>query len=384
MRIMQISLAECVFVLILWRQVIMKGGCQVESIYPSDSVTWMKNAIASLRQWDRSDFTVRRVTIAGLVLELFFDDAELAEQYCQTLFHTPSSAANATRLFIVTRPEQFGLAVPIPNLSACNEADYQGLLDDVGLLATYPHDPRIWRFIDLKVQVGVQISVSRRVLPPWDATAPLRHHLHWLLTSEGNRFSHSATLGRNGKGLVLFGPGGAGKSGTTLSGLAAGLNTVGDDYVALKLRHGAAAQPIYRVVKQDRKGLARIPHLATQTEALRTDWRGKIALDPSVYFPDAFVPQLAIGALVLPSIGQNLQPALRPAKPQEVMLALFTSNLHQFPNEIKAGMRFFGDLVRQVTCFHLDLSPDAARNGAFLRAFIDAEFDLAKLVEVSA
>ena len=60
------------------------------------------------------------------------------------------------------------------------------------------------------------------------------------------RIAHAASLGRDGRGILLLGHGGAGKSGTALAGVAAGLQTVGDDYVALSgLRSGrrAAAVP---------------------------------------------------------------------------------------------------------------------------------------------
>lgn len=340
------------------------------------AIEWMRGTITKLTSTSLSSFSKRSMSLAGMPLELHFDDAAMADDYCVTVLHEAVGNAAPTRLYILSHPTDLDISLPVLDPQGCSEAAFQEMASDAGLRVAYPHNPNIWKFLDTRNNVGVQVSWSRKDLPPWDATAPLRHHLHWILDLSGQRFAHAATLGLNGKGVVLFGPGGAGKSGTTLAGLCAGLQTVGDDYVALGLENNAVARPLFRVVKQDRAGLARNPSLASSTTGLPSDWRGKVAFDPSEFFADAFVDRLELGAIILPRIAHVETPSLRPARPQEAMLALVTSNLHQFPAEMKNGMSFFASLLRKVPCFHLDLSHDAGRNGDLIKAFIADGFPI--------
>ena len=69
--------------------------------------------------------------------------------------------------------------------------------------------------------------------PPWEPGAPLRSFLHWEYAARGMRLVHGGTLGIDGRGVVLAGSGGAGKSGTVVAGIMVGLDSVGDDYVSV-------------------------------------------------------------------------------------------------------------------------------------------------------
>jgi hypothetical protein len=131
------------------------------------------------------------------------------------------------------------------------------------------------------------------------------------------------------------------------------------------------ARPLFRMVKQDRLGLSRLPGLAHHTSILAENWRGKVEFDPSSYFSGAIVQRMPIRAAIVPTIAHADKPSLVPARPQEAMLALMTSNLHQFAGEPDDGMHFFSQLLKGLPCFRLNLSTEAERNGAILREFIE-------------
>lgn len=63
--------------------------------------------------------------------------------------------------------------------------------------------------------------------------APFRLILHWWLKTRGIVLGHGAAVGRNGRGVLLAGAGGAGKSTTALTCLRAGMDFAGDDYCGL-------------------------------------------------------------------------------------------------------------------------------------------------------
>ena len=57
----------------------------------------------------------------------------------------------------------------------------------------------------------------------WDRAAPLRTALHFALAAPGRQLVHAACVGVDGRGVLLAGPGGSGKSTTTLACLRAGM-----------------------------------------------------------------------------------------------------------------------------------------------------------------
>lgn len=208
-------------------------------------------------------------------------------------------------------------------------------------------------------------------MPKWDGAAPLRHHLHWLLEERGLRLAHAATLGREGRGIVLFGKAGAGKSGTTLAGLERGLTTVGDDLVGLGIAEGPFARALFKVFKQDRAGLKRTSRLFDRTSHLPIGWHGKVEFDPDEFFPSSFVGELAIGAAVVPNIASVEEPAFAPVTSAEIMRSLISSNLRQYPGERETGMDFFARFLRNMSCYRLDLSRDPVKNGEALFRLIE-------------
>lgn len=349
---------------------------QPQFVNGTGAIEWMREVLDLLAGSNPAAWITHHISLAGLSLQLMFDDIELAKNYVGMMSAHEFDAPCEHRVFVLTAERTASLILPNLDRTSCSPEQFQRLVDSAGMRAAYPFQDGIWKFYDVERKIGVQLTESRQSLPLWDATAPLRQHLHWLLDEKDQRLAHAATLGLDGKGLVMFGAGGAGKSGTTLAGLSVGLKTAGDDYIALGIDDACFARSLFRVIKQDRSGLARIPLLRQQTAHMDVNWRGKVMFDPDEFYAEPFVGELTLGAVVLPRIAHLAEPVVQRVKPREVMLALMTSNLHQFPAETDRGMSFYAELLRRLPSFRLDLSPDAAKNGRLLKAFIAAGFPL--------
>ncbi|TGP21952.1 MULTISPECIES: hypothetical protein [unclassified Mesorhizobium] len=341
------------------------------SVGRDNLVDWCREIIAAAEALPREAAALEQVSPAAMPMELRFDDGGLSAGY-RSRFHSSAPAGRAaTRVHVLT-----GSSNGFETLAEWDDPSFQpkefhARLKAAGLRAAYPFQKRLWRLFDERSRVGLQWCAAPSELPPWDGSAPLRQHLHWMLEDTGMRLAHAATLGLDKRGVILFGRGGAGKSGTTLAGLAAGLSTVGDDYIALGLSPRPLARPLYRMVKQDRAGLSRIQGLAGHAANLDVNWRGKAEFDPSAYFNGAFAAEMSIEAVILPRIAHAEKPSLVDVRPQAAMLALMTSNLHQFAGEEDDGMRFFSRFLAGMPCFQLDLSADARRNGDLLCHFVE-------------
>jgi len=330
-------------------------------------VDFLRGTLAEAEAMPRARLHRRHAQPSGLPLELWFDSAVQADLYTPRLAEcAPVPGSAATRVYILDSMGQ----LPTWTDEAFEAPAFHALLREAGLRAAYPHQQQVWQVLDMQAGVGVHLARSIEDLPLWHAGSPLRQHLHWLLQARGKRIAHAATLGAAGRGILLFGSGGAGKSGTTLAGVAAGLQTVGDDYVALGGAAQAVATPLYRIFKQDRRGLARVGGLQAKTADMPENWMRKVEFDPTLFFPDCFVEEMEIRAIVLPRIARAESSRFVAIPGGEAMRGLIPTNLMQFPGEADDGMAYYANLLRRLPAYRLELSSDAAECGAALRSFI--------------
>lgn len=106
-------------------------------------------------------------------------------------------------------------------------------------------------------------------LPPWERISPLRAAARWWAALQGGAMTHAGVVGDGARCVLLVGPGGAGKSTSTLACLGSGLQVLGDDYCLLQAPGAATAAPsqgpiaygMYRYAKLDERSLALLPAL---------------------------------------------------------------------------------------------------------------------------
>jgi hypothetical protein len=169
------------------------------------------------------------------------------------------------------------------------------------------------------------------------------------------RLTHAGTLGANGKGVLLAGAGGAGKSGTVAAGLLNGLDSVGDDYVLIDLSNGVTARPLFSTLKQDPQGFARLGLKRRVPANGPLNWQGKHAFHIDDIAPRPVPATLDIVALVVPHISGGGASSIMPVSRRDAMIALAPSGIAQMPGERESGFRFFSDLTRLLPCYRLSL-----------------------------
>lgn len=224
----------------------------------------------------------------------------------------------------------------------------------------------MWTFFDPAAGRAVQALRRPGGWSPWEVSAPLRLPLAWACLASGHMMVHGATLGHRGRGILIAGKGGAGKSGTTLAGVLAGLDTAGDDYVLIdRTMPGFRAWPLYRLAKQGPAGLARLGLSVDGVE----NWQGKIEFDIRELGAGQLMPS-GLRAIVLPRIRHGARCRFVAVSPREAMLALAPSSLFQLPGNPRQGLTFLGDLVRALPAFRLELGTDPAEIGQALGDFI--------------
>lgn len=231
-------------------------------------------------------------------------------------------------------------------------------LAEAGLRGHFYHDLDFWQFYDPQHRVGVQLMTAADAFPPWEPAAPLRPFLHWEYAARGMRLAHAGTLGLDGKGILLAGSGGAGKSGTVASGLLNGLDSVGDDYVLVDLERGVTARPLFSTLKQDPQGFVRLGLQQRLRQHGPLNWQGKHTFHIADIAPRPVPATLDIIALMVPHISGSETSSIVPASRRDAMLALAPSGIMQMPGERESGFRLFGELTRLLPCYRLSLGTD--------------------------
>ncbi|WP_246676840.1 serine kinase [Mesorhizobium sp. B2-4-15] len=240
---------------------------------------------------------------------------------------------SACRIFVV-HPGIAGIPEPAQWGDAhFTEYGFAERLAEAGLRGHYFHDLDFWQVYGPQHRIGVQLMASADAFPPWEPGAPLRAFLHWEYAARGMRLTHAGTLGADGKGVLLAGAGGAGKSGTVAAGLINGLDSVGDDYVLIDPAGGVTARPLFSTLKQDPAGFARLGLKQRLRAESPLNWQGKHTFHIGDIAPRPVPSKLDIVALVVPHISGGGASSIMPVSRRDAMIALAPSGIAQMPGE---------------------------------------------------
>jgi hypothetical protein len=328
----------------------------------STLAAYARDVLAECDALDVTRLAIRRYALPFLDIEARFTDPAQAED-CDHALVTQHAASVADHFVRLTRADGATPGVSPPALwdeTYFMPLEIERLVAQSDLRASFFHDGRIWEFYDRAARKGASIAPARGAYPPWERSAPLRAMLNWAYAALGLRLAHAATLGLDGRGVLIAGQGGAGKSGLTLAGIAAGLDSVGDDYVLVDPRGAPTAYPLFRFTKQDRAGLRRLGLAHLAVEAGPTNWQGKHEIDLERIGRGRRASSLVIDAILVPTIVDRAATSIETIGRRDAMLALAPTGLMQLPGDRQEGARTFAELVRKLPAFRIAVGSDPA------------------------
>lgn len=314
----------------------------------------------------------RTVRLPGLELIAHLDCGVLADALDQAFIEANCDPQDSCQCHIFIGHPGIG---DMPEPASWGDAhftehSFAQKLAEVGLRGHHFHDQDFWQVYAPDRRVGVQLMRSADAFPPWEISAPLRAFLHWGYAEQGMRLAHAGTLGLDGKGVLLAGAGGAGKSGTVVAGLLNGLDSVGDDYVLIDLVDGVKARPLFSTLKQDPKGLARLGLEKKLGAGRPLNWQGKHVFHINEIAPRPPRANLDISALMVPHIGGGETSSITPMSRKDAIIALAPSGIAQMPGERESGFRFFSDLIRLLPCYRFSLGTRPAEIAGTIADFL--------------
>jgi len=277
-------------------------------------------------------------------------------------------AGTGTRIFIGVAGEA-GCPTIQWNAPHFEERRVEAILAPTRYRMHYYHPLSYWQIFDRQTSTGLQIMRGADQYPAWDLGSPLRNFLQWELASKGGALIHAGTLSVGSKGVLLAGAGGSGKSGTVLSGILAGLQTVGDDYVFVKPKT-LRAYSLFDTLKQDESGLQRLGVFGVAALPTETNWQGKYQFSIADLGLPPQPESISLHALLLPAIAHNNETTITPISAKQAFLELAPSGVTQIPGDRALLYATAAEVSRKLPCFHLHLGTKPHEVSTVIRRFI--------------
>jgi hypothetical protein len=245
----------------------------------------------------------------------------------------------------------------------------------------YNSGSRLLMVWDRQLSQGYVWTPNASRLPRWEYAAPLRSMLHWLHQENGRQLAHAAVVATRGRGVLLAGAGGSGKSSTALSCALAGMEFIGDDYVCVRPgdegsggETGLRVRPpraysIFQTAKLDPRFIQpRYPGLFNSSGYCEEMGKMILRLDQFAAVTTTNVAEIC--AIVLPSVGRKRSATIHSATSAEAFLALAPTTAFQLPYGNEQTIASLGKLSRQLPCFRLSLSTEPQENVAAIQSIM--------------
>jgi len=194
-------------------------------------------------------------------------------------------------------------------------------------------------------------------MPAWAKASPFRIALSWLLNRHGVQMVHGAAVSIGNDGVLLAGPGGAGKSTTALACALSGMGYLGDDYCAVDPFDGSV-HAVYRTAKVLPRTLQMLPRLAPMlVNADRIEEEKGV-----VFFDDeseiSLQASAQLRAILVPRISGEAATSVSPASHGEVMRALLPSTIGGTMGGTPVTARLLLKLVQSLPGYVLNVGTD--------------------------
>ncbi|PLW76636.1 hypothetical protein C0081_13665 [Cohaesibacter celericrescens] len=285
-----------------------------------------------------------------------------------------SAKAEATEVIILDRRSVPSLLSARWDTEVFSTKAFVEAMEQEKLRGIYDPDHDLWQFYDHEAKRGLYILRSEGSVPPWEASFPLRNFIHWSCQETSQGLLHAGTAGVDGDGVLIVGPGGSGKSGTTLAAILSGMDSVGDDYVLASLQgESVEVRPVIAKMKQDAKGLARLGLNPDEALFEGPNWQNKYSFDFAALGRGMRAPHLKIKAALLPRISHGDKTSFTKTSGMQAMLKLSPSNLYQLTGDWQRTMQFSGSICRNLPAFHMDLGAETDEIADSLRDLIKGQ-----------
>jgi len=213
-------------------------------------------------------------------------------------------------------------------------------------------------FLDRRSSEAFYCASDAALLTAHDIAYPLTTILNWWMGARGLYCVHAAAVGTEGRGALITGASGSGKSTTAMLCWGAGLQYAGDDYVLFGVEP-PYAHSLYSSGRFDRRLLSTAAELFP-AQGDRTPGDGKALVSAFELAPSRMPSGLPIDAILIPRISPGSATSVVPATRSAALLALAPTTVLNLPGGGPGAFRAIARLAERVPTLWLQLGSDLA------------------------
>ena len=203
-----------------------------------------------------------------------------------------------------------------------------------------------------------------------DLAGGLRAAFTWAMADRGLLFLHTAAVGWEGRGALIVGASGAGKSSTALTCLLGGLQFLGDDHCLVSREAPRTVHAVYAAAKLHSDQMVRFPDLLPLIVNHDRDPLDKAVAILQPHFQPQLPRTLPVDALFVPKVTERRETTIEPLSRAAAMFALAPSTVLQMTGVEPDGLAAMASLVRSVPCYQILLGWDRAIIAQVVRDFL--------------
>ena len=207
--------------------------------------------------------------------------------------------------------------------------DKQLMVNNGGFHMLFNPASRVYSVIDTEEKTAFYHGPDASMIPTFELSAPMRMIFHWWGREKGMHLIHSACAGSCGKGVLITGRGGAGKSTMALSLAMEGLEYVGDDYVFITGDPVPKALSIYNSAKINPDMIEKLQLPLGYLENVHELGTEKGLIYLNKHYRKSLVRELGISAVLIPEA--NGDPKRKRIPPFMAFAEMASSTIFQMP-----------------------------------------------------
>jgi hypothetical protein len=317
---------------------------------------------------ERYNSTSFSMPVKGTRMIIYHEDSAEAANLFSSLMHLRCDETNGIQIGSVVWVDRSRLSGEIPSPPIAHD-QYTGY-GQRGFIQwnewKFLHAPTIGLEICYHIPSHSGVLVTRGVeeLSIYDRATPFQSIIHWILEDAGWHMAHAAVVGFQGKGALLVGNSGSGKSTTALTCLMnPEMQFLCDDKCMLSLDPVPGAFAIYNAVKLNNDVKDRFPFFNKMI--VGTDEFAKKGKNLAFLYPDLkekTVTRLQVNSILIPRLNTQGQFGISPASPAAAFRVFGPSTSIWVPLSGPSNFRFLRSFTEKIPCFYLDLAPELQLN----------------------
>ena len=219
-------------------------------------------------------------------------------------------------------------------------------------------DSRFWAYWSEEKREAFLWIPDMNRLAAWEKAAPIKAILHAVSTALGMQLLHGGGVGTEQGGVLLSGPGGAGKSTTAICCLGSNLKYLADDYCLLDQRGEPILHNLYTSAKLRPENLHRFKHLKDLFRWDPTQLGAKPTIFMHERFAESSIDSFPIRALVVPNVTGEVETTWDRCKVGDAWRAIAPSTIAQLPFCEREAFDQVSRLIHRLPTYRLHVGTD--------------------------